>query len=192
MREICLHLLDVAENSVSARASQITIRVEEDLVADRLAASVQDNGSGMDAETAARVIDPFWTTRTTRKVGLGVPLLKAAAEACNGALELESQVGQGTLLAVNFQHSHIDRMPLGDLPGTFLNLLIAHPETNWRFEYLLRSSPDLPPEEFIFDDQPVKEILDGVPLCEPGVLSYLRQQLVDGIAAARIHTNDGL
>ena len=187
MREICLHLLDIAENSVAAQASSITIRVEEDLVADRLAASVQDDGRGMDAENLARAVDPFCTSRTTRKVGLGIPLLKAAAEACNGGLTLDSQVGKGSRLSVSFQHSHIDRMPLGDLPGTWLNLLVAHPETGWRFEYSLRHSPDCPVELFIFDDRPVKEALAGLPLSEPAVLGYLRQLLQDGVADAQYH-----
>ncbi len=127
MRELALHLLDIAENSISAGAQNICIRVEEDLHNDRLRMSVEDDGRGMDAEMVARVVDPFVTSRTTRKVGLGIPLLKAAAEGCEGGLMIESQPGKGTLVSVDFQHSHIDRMPLGNLAGTLLTLEIGHP-----------------------------------------------------------------
>ena len=98
MRELSLHLLDIAENSVAAGASNITIRVREDLINDRMILSVQDDGKGMDAETAARIVDPFVTSRTTRKVGLGLPLLKEAAELCNGYLRIDSTLGKGTLV----------------------------------------------------------------------------------------------
>ena len=96
MRELALHLLDIAENSVAASAKNVTLTVVEDLVNDRLQLSVEDDGRGMDAEMVARVVDPFVTSRTTRKVGLGIPLLKAAAEACNGFLTIDSALGRGT------------------------------------------------------------------------------------------------
>ena len=91
----------------------------------------------MDAETVKRVTDPFITSRTTRKVGLGLPFLKAAAEACQGSLSIHSQLGVGTQIEVNFQRSHIDRMPLGDLQTTFLNLLIGYPQVHWIFNIKL-------------------------------------------------------
>jgi signal transduction histidine kinase len=125
MREIVLHLLDLAENSVSAGAHVITISVVEDLPADRLTARIEDDGRGMDAETVRKVTDPFFTSRTTRKVGLGIPLLKEAAEACNGSLEIRSKPGAGTQIEASFQHSHIDRMPLGNLATVFLELLVG-------------------------------------------------------------------
>ena len=127
MRELALHILDLVENSVSAQAQNISICVVEDYAADRLSISVQDDGRGMDADTVAKVIDPFVTSRTTRKVGLGIPLLKAAAEMCEGTLTIDSKLGSGTLIAVDIQLSHIDRMPLGDLAETYLSLLVAHP-----------------------------------------------------------------
>src|ERR1041384_7327093 len=125
MREIALHLLDIAENSVAANSKSISIHVHEDLFHDRLSASVIDDGRGMDAETAQRVQDPFYTTRTTREVGLGIPLLKQAAEMAEGSFSLESEPGHGVWIEVEFRHSHMDRMPLGDLASTFLTLLIA-------------------------------------------------------------------
>lgn len=174
MREIALHLLDIAENSLAAQASRIGIDVVEDLAFDRLYAAVLDNGRGMDADLLARVTDPFVTSRTTRKVGLGIPLLKAAAESCNGGLSIQSTPGQGTQVDVEFQRSHIDRMPLGDLASTCLTLLIAHPEIDWRFGYRVISPEYNPPYEFQFESRPVIEALDGVPLTEPEILTYLR------------------
>ena len=179
MRELSLHLLDIAENSISAKAKNITIEVSEDLRSDLLKLSVQDDGCGMSPEMAASVIDPFVTTRTTRKVGLGIPLLKEAAEACNGFLKLESILGEGTKIFVQFQHSHIDRMPLGDLVTTLLHLVVANPSVHWIFRDQYND------QEFIFDDEPVKAELQGVPLSEPSILSCLREMLQSGIAEAR-------
>ena len=176
MRELTLHLLDIAQNSVSARAASITISVIEDTQADRLHLAVEDDGSGMDADTVQRVVDPFVTSRTTRSVGLGIPLLKAAAEACEGYLEIHSQKGIGTRIDVEFQRSHIDRMPLGNLGETFLTLLVGCPEIHWRLVYQYDSNI------FEFDDTEIKQTLEGIPLSEPTVLAYLREVLQDGIA----------
>lgn len=188
MRELALHILDVTENSVSAGAQNIIIRVIEDHLADRLAISVQDDGRGMDAQTVAAVIDPFVTSRTTRKVGLGIPLLKEAAELCNGSLVIDSTPGKGTLIQVDFQLNHIDRMPLGDLADTFLNLLIAHPDVHWIFDYQVTSSHN-GRQDFLFDDQQVKETLEGIPLCDPTVLEYLRGVFLEGIAEIQVEQN---
>ncbi|HWQ45797.1 MAG TPA: ATP-binding protein [Longilinea sp.] len=175
MKELSLHLLDIAQNSVAAGATTVRIRVEEDSSKDRLDMVVTDNGKGMDAETVAKVTNPFYTTRTTRKVGLGIPLLKEAAEACNGMLEIQSEPGKGATLRVSFQRSHIDRMPLGDLSGTFLTLLIGEPEINWIFEYQVNS------EVFQFDSAPIIQELGGVPLTDPTILSFLRELLETGV-----------
>jgi anti-sigma regulatory factor (Ser/Thr protein kinase) len=182
MREIALHLLDIAENSVAAGARNISIQVSEDLAHDRLTASVQDDGKGMDAKTVRLVVDPFVTSRTTRKVGLGIPLLKEAAEACNGSLSIQSTLGKGTRLDVDFQRSHIDRMPLGDLAGTILTLVVAYPQVHWIFGYKSIQMDGSPRKEYEFDDQPIKEELVDIPLCEPDVLAFLRGTLEEGVA----------
>ena len=179
MRELSLHLLDIAENSISAKAKNIIIEVVEDVKADLLKLSVQDDGCGMSPEMVARVIDPFVTTRTTRKVGLGIPLLKEAAEACNGNLHVESEEGKGTKLSVQFQYSHIDRMPLGDIAATLLHLLVANPSIHWVFRYRYND------HEFVFDDTPVKAELQGMPLTEPAILNVLREMLQTGLDEAR-------
>jgi anti-sigma regulatory factor (Ser/Thr protein kinase) len=183
MKEIVLHLLDLAENSVSAGARTIQIDVHEDLDTDRLTVSLADDGRGMDPETVKKVTDPFYTGRTTRNVGLGIPLLKEAAEACNGEMTVQSQVGVGTQIEVTFQHSHIDRMPLGDLAETFRELTVAHPEIHWVDRYTARK--DGVERTFEFDDQPVKEILTDVPLTHPDVLAYLHEILGQGLGEAQ-------
>jgi hypothetical protein len=179
LREIALHLLDIAENSVAAGAQTIEIMVEEDLANDRLKTSVQDDGRGMDAQLLARVSDPFMTRRTTRQVGLGIPLFKAAAEACNGYLRMTSAPGQGTRLEAEFQRSHIDRMPLGDLAGTILTLVVSFPEIHWLFHYQANGAA------FAFDDEPIKRELAEIPLTEPSVLVYLRELLEEGIGSVQ-------
>jgi len=188
VREIALHLLDIAENSVAAQAKTVFIAVCEDLPADRLSASVKDDGKGMDAETLASVVDPFVTSRTTRKVGLGIPLLKAAAEACDGHLLMASQLGLGTTLEVEFRRSHIDRMPLGDLGSTVLTLVVAYPQIHWLFSY--KVVPDVKTgmmQEFLFDDAPIKAELGDIPLTEPDVLAFFRNYLEEGVLAVQQH-----
>lgn len=188
MREIALHLLDIAENSVAANATKIEISVIEDVLNDRLKAVIKDNGKGMDAETVTRICDPFVTTRTTRKVGLGIPLLKAAAEACGGHLTIQSNLGKGTVLEVEFIRSHIDRMPLGDLSTTFLTVVVGYPQIHWRFSYRARLSTREP--EFLFDIDPIREDLEGIPFCEPEVLSFLRQLIEEGISDIQSATGE--
>lgn len=175
MRELALHLLDIAHNSVSAKARNITISVEEDTLADRLSMSVVDDGVGMDAETVSLVTDPFVTSRVTRNVGLGIPLLKAAAEACGGDLVIRSTPRVGTRIDVSFQRSHIDRMPLGNLSETFLSLLVGCPDVHWWFIYKVDD------QIFDFDDEIIKGELEGIPLCEPAILAYLRDMIYSGI-----------
>lgn len=179
MRELALHILDIAENSISAGASRIRINVEEDLQADLLTISIEDNGKGMDSETVARITDPFITSRTTRSVGLGLPFFKAAAEACEGSFTIQSRPGLGTTVTAVFKRSHIDRMPLGDLAGTLQTLIIGTPEVHWIFDYRINE------ERFQFDDEPVKEILGEVPLSDPGVMKFIRETIRTGIEELR-------
>ena len=175
VREIALHLLDIVENSVTAGASKVRIAIDEDLREDQLRIVVDDNGHGMDDTLLDHVTDPFVTSRTTRKVGLGIPLFKAAAEACNGYLHIESAVCVGTKLKVNFQRSHIDRMPLGDLAGTLLTLLVGFPTVRWIFEYRKGDA------EFLFDSGPIIEELGDVPITEPSILAFVRRLLQEGV-----------
>jgi anti-sigma regulatory factor (Ser/Thr protein kinase) len=179
MKEIALHILDIAENGVAAGAKAIEIAVEEDLENDRIRIVVHDNGKGMDEQMVKRVTDPFVTSRTTRVAGLGIPFLKAAAEECNGRLRIASTPGKGTRLEVEFQRSHIDRMPLGDLPGTLLALVVGFQEVDWSFRYRVDG------RAFSFDTVPIKQELEDIPLTEPTVLGYIRKMLQDGIQSVQ-------
>ncbi len=173
LRELALHVLDIAENSLNAGASLVTIEVVEDAAADRLTLRVADNGRGMDAETAARVVDPFFTTKSTRKVGLGLPFLKQAAEMCNGAMTIDSKVGQGTTVTATLQRSHIDRMPLGDLAGTILTLIVGYPKADFVFRHTVDD------QTVELDTRPIKAELGDVALSEPEVIAYLKNQIAD-------------
>lgn len=180
MRELALHLLDIAENSAAAGAKTIRIEIREDSKNDRLVMKVIDDGKGMSEDMVKRVTDPFVTSRTTRKVGLGIPLLKEAAELCNGSLTIKSKLGEGTDVTVDFQRSHIDRMPLGDLSTTFLNLMIAHPAIHFIFSYEVDS------ETFYLDDSSIKGELQGVSLTEPVILTFLRNLFESGISSIQV------
>jgi len=187
LRELSLHLLDIAENSISAGASRIVISVREDLAADELWLEVSDNGKGMSPEMVEKVLDPFVTSRTTRKVGLGIPLLKQAAEACNGFLTLESEPGKGTKLTAKFQHSHIDRMPLGNLEDTIITLILTTPAVNWVFRYQYND------QVFEFDDMEFKEALGNLPLSDFRVIKFLSNTITEGVREARnITTKEGV
>jgi anti-sigma regulatory factor (Ser/Thr protein kinase) len=187
MREIALHLLDIAENSAAADSRNISIEVHEDLYKDLLTASVTDDGRGMDAETAKNVQDPFYTTRTTRKVGLGIPLLKLAAQQAEGSFSLQSEPGKGTKVEAVFRHSNIDRMPLGDLSATFLTALIAHPAIHWIFGYQVTDRIGTS-QEFVFDDAELKSELGGLSLTEPEILTFVRSMIEEGIEALAAQT----
>ena len=181
MREIALHLLDIAENSIAAGAKTIEITVEEDVQNDRLTVIVQDDGQGMDEQFVAQLGNPFVTSRTTRKVGLGISLLKAAAEACHGCLSITSISGWGTRLAVEFQRSHIDRMPLGDLAGTMLTLIVFSSRIHWLFHYRANISGHTDEATFTFDNEAIKRELDEIPLTEPVILAFIRELLQEGV-----------
>jgi hypothetical protein len=185
MREIALHLLDIAENSVAAESKNISIHVHEDLHNDRLSACVIDDGHGMDAETAQRVQDPFYTTRTTRNVGLGIPLLKLAAEMAEGSFSLQSEAGKGTWVEAEFRNSHLDRMPLGDLSATFLSLLISHPQIDWTFLYRVTDNGKRS-RDFLFESAELKSELGDISLTEPEVLTFVRGLFEEGIEAVAL------
>jgi hypothetical protein len=180
LKEISLHILDIAENSVNADASKITIEVIENIKNDTLIINITDNGKGMSEETVSVISDPFVTTRTTRRVGLGIPFFKAAAEACDGSLSIRSELGKGTSVAIEFQHCHIDRMPMGNIEDTLTNLFIGYPTVDWVFKYKANG------DSFMIDGEEIKEILGEVPLSDPSVITFIRTQIKEGIGNIRI------
>ncbi|MDO5417045.1 MAG: ATP-binding protein [Lachnospiraceae bacterium] len=173
MPEISLNVLDVTENSTRAGASLVQIRIQADQKTDTLTIRIEDNGCGMTDEQVKQVIDPFFTTRTTRKVGLGIPFYKYAAESTGGSFSIQSQVGVGTVVTAVFGLSHIDRMPLGDITSTIHTLIVYHPETDFVYTYQVDD------RSFTLDTRELKEILGDVPFSEPEVSQYISEFLTE-------------
>jgi NADH:ubiquinone oxidoreductase subunit E len=158
MEDLALHVLDIARNGAEAGATRIDITVEEDPAAGTLRIVVTDNGRGMDPATAARALDPFYTSRHTRIVGLGLPLLRQAAEAAGGGLTLASVPGEGTRVEAVFGLHHLDRAPLGDLETTVLVLMASHPDLDLDWTHRRGG------REYSLATADVRAALDGVPL----------------------------
>ena len=167
MPELSLNILDVAQNSVTAGASLIEITIAASTALDRLTICISDNGCGMTDEQVKNVTDPFFTSRTTRKVGLGIPFFKMAAELTGGSFQIKSKVGEGTATTAVFGLSSIDRMPLGDLPGTMTALIGPSPD----IDFVLKM--DLDGKGFVMDTRQFREILEGISLAQPEVLTYI-------------------
>ena len=176
MRELSLHILDLLQNSLEAGANRLELEIIEDTRRNLLTITVADNGRGMDAETLRRVCDPFFTTRTTRQVGLGIPLFKAAAQRCGGDVVITSQPGAGTRVVATFQHDHRDRAPLGDLPSTLLSVLLVHPDCEVRYRHRVNE------REFAFYTQEIRQVLGEVSLTHPQVRAWLEDYLRQGYA----------
>ena len=176
MRELSLNILDIAQNSVRAGAAHITVSLAEDS-AGWLTLSVIDDGCGMSAETVRRVMDPFYTTRTTRKVGLGVPLLRLAAEQTGGELTIRSVTAEenpgkhGTELCATFDTRHIDFEPLGDIVSSVCALVQGQPQIDWVFTHTT------PAGEVRLDCAELREVLGGVPLSSTEVINWIRDYL---------------
>lgn len=175
MKELSLHILDIVQNSIVADATLVEVNIYENTNEDVLLFSIIDNGKGMDEELVQKVTDPFITSRTTRKVGLGIPLLKAAAEAALGNLSIFSKVGEGTTIKATFVHSHIDRQPLGDIGSTMVGLISSNPNIDFLYKHNYNGN------EFFVDTKELKAILDGVSLSEPSVAAWLFEYFNEGI-----------
>lgn len=173
MPEISLNILDVAENSTRAEAKLIRITVDADVPGDRLTVLIGDDGCGMTPEQVSRVTDPFYTSRTTRKVGLGVPFFKMAAESTGGSFAIRSVPGEGTEVTAVFGLSHIDRMPLGDISATIHTLILYHPDTDFVYTYRYNGN------SFTLDTREFREILGDVPFDAPEVSSYIMEYLTE-------------
>ena len=177
MKELSLHILDIIHNSIAADATLIELDLIEDIKEDILKFSIIDNGKGMSEETVKRVIDPFTTSRTTRKVGLGIPMLKAAAELTGGGIDLKSKLGRGTTISAEFGYSSIDRQPLGDMAETILGLITSHQEIDFKYHHRVDD------REFDFDTREIKKVLDGVSFSVPDVMLWLAEFLRENEAA---------
>lgn len=171
MRELSLNVLDIAQNSVSANASLIEIELKESTVNHELFIGVYDNGKGMTKEQLEAVRDPFFTTRTTRKVGMGIPLFKMAAEMTGGHLEIESEPGIGTKVKAFFRTDHLDFVPIGDMTSTMVTLITMNEHISFLYTRVLDG------QSFTLDTRSLKEILGDVPLSEPTVSAWLKDYI---------------
>lgn len=176
MLELSLHILDIVNNSVKAGASLIQVSVNEAKSKNLLEILIQDNGCGMDADFLAHVTDPFQTTRTTRKVGMGLSLFKAAAESAGGGLTVDSQKNVGTVVRVNFVYDHIDRQPLGNMAETVLSLISGNTTVDFVYTHTVND------KVFSLDTREIKRILgDEVSLGSPEIVLWLREYIQEGL-----------
>ncbi|MBR5337691.1 MAG: ATP-binding protein [Lachnospiraceae bacterium] len=169
--EISLNILDIAQNSIRAEADLIEISVLVDREADSLTVIINDDGCGMTAEQVASVEDPFFTTRSTRKIGLGVPFFRMAALITGGTFEITSEVSVGTKVKAVFVLSHIDRMPLGDINSSIHTLITYNTGIDFVYTYGFDGA------SFTLDTRQMREILGGVPLDSPEVSDYIKEYL---------------
>lgn len=169
MKELSLNVLDIAENSVKAGAALTEIILAHDTKQHRLAITVKDDGCGMDPEFLARVTDPFSTTRTTRKVGMGIPLFKLAAEMAGGDFSIRSEKGKGTTLTATFDTENIDMAPVGDIAGTIVTLIRCHPETDFRYQRILDD------RDFVLDTREIRDVMGDIPLSSYEVTAFVQE-----------------
>ncbi len=174
MKELSLHILDVLQNAREAGAKVVRLTLDERVAEDRLIIEVTDDGRGMQEEEMKRVTDPFYTTRKTRHVGLGLPLFTAAAERCNGGLKIEKAQGQGLRVTACFQHGHIDRAPLGDMTRTLLSFLMGEPFCD--LVYVHRRDG----KTFELDTRFVRKELEPIPLSHPAAREWLAGYISEG------------
>jgi anti-sigma regulatory factor (Ser/Thr protein kinase) len=175
MREMALHVLDIAENGINAGASLVEIKIKESKKDNLLTITIRDNGKGMAPEMVERALDPFYTTRTTRRVGLGLSLFREAARRCEGTFEISSRLGVGTEVKATFRRDHIDLAPMGDMAGTLVSLIVGNPGVDFVYEHHSDQG------EFRLDTKEVKTELDGGDITHPAVLDFLGRYINEGI-----------
>jgi anti-sigma regulatory factor (Ser/Thr protein kinase) len=174
MRELSMHILDIAQNSIAAGAELVEIDVIEDVANDKMIIRVTDDGRGMPADVVAQIRDPFVTSRTTRRVGLGIPLLAAAAERCGGGVDIASVPGGGTTVTDVFEYSHVDRAPLGNMAETLLALVVCNPNLDFVYNHVRGDN------SFHFDTREIRLELGSIPLSDPEVVVFIRDFVAEG------------
>lgn len=177
MKDLSLHILDIVQNSISAHATLIEVDITEDPKTNTYTLRIADNGKGIPPEMLDKVLDPYGTTRTTRKVGLGLPLLKQNAERANGHLHISSTLQVGTEVITVFEYDHIDRIPIGDIAGTILMLASMNPTLEFVYKHQTSEG------EFIFDTREVKAMLENVPINELSIQKDLKEFIQENINA---------
>lgn len=176
MKELSLHIMDIVQNSISAKASHILIRIEEKIKENKFIITIEDNGIGMDSDFLDEVRNPFKTTRITRKVGLGIPMLEQTCEQCGGFLDIKSQKNQGTKLYALMEYDNIDRPPLGNIIDTIHILFIMNEEIDFLYIH------EIDDKLFEMNTKEIKEILGNVSLKENEISSWLKSSLTEGLS----------
>jgi anti-sigma regulatory factor (Ser/Thr protein kinase) len=179
MQDLSLHILDIAENSIDAQAKTIRILLRENSQDDLLTLEIIDDGKGMDKESLRKALDPFYTTKKTRRFGFGLSLISEAARMANGTFSVDSDPGKGTHIKAVFQASHIDTKPFGDIPQTLITLIMGHPEIEFIYTHRVDAS------EYSLDTQEIKAQLNGMPINSPEVLNLIKKDIREGIASLR-------
>ncbi len=177
MKELSLHILDIVQNSVSAGAKTVTIEVVEDVDDNIYSITISDDGKGINKEDVEKVTDPFYTTRTTRKVGLGLPLLKQNAELAGGYFSLDTEVGKGTKVTAVFQHNHIDRPIMGDIAGVVVLNVASYQNIRWIYVHKTNIS------EYKFDSLEIKEVLGDLDINQTKVIKFLKEMINENLSA---------
>ena len=175
MEDLSLHILDVVENSIAAQAKKIEIRVNEDVKANLLSIEIKDDGKGMSEEMVKKTLDPFFTTRTTRRVGLGIPLFAQAARECNGGFQIESEPEKGTRVLATFQYDNIDRKPWGGMTETLVTLIVGNPEIDFYYEHRKGSFV------YTLDTAEIRSGLEGLPMNHPSVVEAIRRNIKENL-----------
>ena len=173
MRELSLNVLDIVQNSITANANLIEIELIEEINNDILKINIFDNGKGMTDEQIKSVTDPFYTTRTTRKIGLGIPLFKMAAEMSGGSFKIESTVGSGTKIYTSYIHSSIDRMPVGNINETVSMLIRMNPDIDFVYTHTFNE------KSYSLDTRELREQLENVPLDTSEVIDWINDYLTE-------------
>lgn len=173
MRDLSLHILDILQNSIAAKSK--TIRINIIAVKDILAIEILDDGIGMDEGFLKQVTDPFTTTRTTRKVGLGIPLLKLSAEMAAGEFNIMSTKGVGTSVKASFKISNVDRLPLGDIAQTVISVIVSYPDIDM---CLYLSSEK---ESFTLDTVDIKNRIAGISIDNLDVINWIKEYIEEGV-----------
>jgi len=171
VRELSLHIMDIVENSVTAGATQVRISVTEDTRRNLLRISIKDNGRGIPEGRLDQVLDPFYTTKTTRRVGLGLSLFREASRRCDGEFTLRSQEGEGTEVSASFRLDHIDLAPLGDMASSMTSLIMGNPGVDFSYTHGRDG------REFHVDTREIKGGLEDVPITHPEVIKTIGESI---------------
>jgi signal transduction histidine kinase len=177
MLDLSSHILDIAENSVRAGATKVEIIIREDSGNNLLTIEVNDNGKGMTKEETQKAHDPFYTTKTVRRVGLGIPLLAEATQRANGFIKLSSKQGRGTKLKAVFQLDHLDRQPLGNITSTIINLIAGNSSVDFIYKHRHND------RRFSMDTRNIRKEIGDLPINHSEILRYIRNVIIQGLGA---------